>query len=97
MSGGAPREGRRRREGVPWLGKGHGMPDEHASDDPTGDGLITLADAAERLAVSVRTVRRLIQYGYLEGYRVGPRAIRVHENDVARVVQRMPPGYGDEP
>ena len=59
--------------------------------------LITLAAAAESLGVSVRTVRRFIGYGYLEGYRVGPRAIRVRAGDVAALVKRMPDGYaGDE-
>lgn len=68
-------------------------PSEHAA--PDGGRLVTLADAAETLSVSVRTVRRLIAHGYLEGYRVGPRAIRVHERDVGAVLRRMPPGYGD--
>jgi excisionase family DNA binding protein len=54
---------------------------------------VTLAAAADTLSVSVRTVRRLIQHGYLEGYRVGPRAIRVHADDVAKVLRRMPEGY----
>jgi excisionase family DNA binding protein len=52
-----------------------------------------LAEAAATLSVSVRTVRRLIQHGYLEGYRVGPRAIRVHEGAVKRQLRRMPEGY----
>jgi excisionase family DNA binding protein len=55
--------------------------------------LITLADAAASLGVSVRTVRRFIGYGYLEGYRVGPRVIRVRAGDVAALVQRLPDGY----
>lgn len=77
------------------------MTPQDASDDDErtaadGGRLVTLAEAAATLSVSVRTVRRLIQYGYLEGYRVGPRAIRVHERDVARVVRRMPDGYDDD-
>lgn len=70
--------------------------DEHAQHTaPDGGRLVTLAEAASTLSVSVRTVRRLIQYGYLEGYRVGPRAIRVHADDVASVLRKMPGGYGD--
>lgn len=73
------------------------MPHEeptHGAPESDG-GLITLADAAVRLSVSVRTVRRLIQHGYLEGYKIpGGRAIRVHADDVARVLSRMPDGYG---
>lgn len=65
------------------------MPDD---DEP----LITLADAAQRLSVSVRTVRRLIAHGYLTGYRVGPRSIRVHPDDVDGALRRMPPGYEHE-
>ena len=68
-------------------------PIEHTAAD--GGRLITLADAAETLAVSVRTVRRLIAHGYLEGYRVGPRSIRVHEADVTRVLRRLPEGYAE--
>ena len=72
------------------------MPNDPAPDDAT-DGLVTLAEAAQRLNVSVRTVRRLIQHGYLDGYRVGGgRAIRVHAAAVDAVLRRMPPGYGDE-
>jgi len=55
--------------------------------------LVTLAVAAEALGVSVRTVRRFIGYGYLEGYRVGPRAVRVRAGDVNALVRRLPVGY----
>lgn len=70
----------------------------HGDGETADDGgrLVTLAEAAETLSVSVRTVRRLIAHGYLEGYRVGPRAIRVHETDVGRVLTRMPEGYGTD-
>jgi excisionase family DNA binding protein len=76
------------------------MPEETTdpADVPGGaDKLITLAEAADRLSVSVRTVRRLIAYGYLAGYRVGPRVLRVHADDVAAAVRRLPPGYDDGP
>lgn len=68
----------------------------HRTADGEPDGLVTLAVAAEMLSVSTRTVRRLIQHGYLEGYRIpGGRAIRVHRADVEAVLRRMPGGYGD--
>lgn len=67
------------------------QPEPTAPDN--GGRLVTLADAAETLGVSVRTVRRLIAHGYLEGYRVGPRAIRVRAADVEAVLTRMPEGY----
>jgi excisionase family DNA binding protein len=54
--------------------------------------LVTLRTAAEALAVSERTVRRFINAGYLEAYRIGPRAIRVSVGDVNRMIQRMPAG-----
>ena len=73
------------------------MPDGQTSPDngesANTDGLITLADAAERLGVSVRTVRRLIGYGYLPGYRIGPRVLRVHRDDVEAAVRRLPGRY----
>ncbi len=74
------------------------MPEETTdpADVPGGaDNLITLAEAAGRLSVSVRTVRRLIAYGYLPGYRVGPRVLRVHADDVAAAAQRLPGGYDE--
>lgn len=73
------------------------MPHDEHAQNADEDGLVTLAAAATMLAVSVRTVRRLIQHGYLEGYRVGGgRAIRVHRDDVETVLRRMPGGYGDD-
>lgn len=76
------------------------MPDETPNpvERPGGgmDNLLTLAEAAERLSVSVRTVRRLIAYGYLPGYRVGPRVLRVHEDDVTAAVRRLPDGLGED-
>lgn len=70
--------------------------DEGAADDPAR--LMTLAEAAERLHMSVRSVRRLIDHGYLEGYRVGRRAVRVKLGDVHAALERLPDGYatGDD-
>lgn len=55
--------------------------------------LVSLQDAADALGVSTRTVRRFIGYGYLEGFRVGPRAVRVRAGDVNRLARRLPDGY----
>ena len=54
------------------------------------DHLVTLSDAAAALGVSVRTVRRFIEYGYVEAYRVGPRVIRLTVGDVNALIHRMP-------
>lgn len=58
--------------------------------------LATLGEAADALAVSTRTVRRYIGYGYLEGYRVGPRSIRVSVADVNRLLARLPDRPGED-
>jgi excisionase family DNA binding protein len=44
--------------------------------DPQLD-LITIADAAERLSVSTKTVRRYIADGTLLAVRIGPRLVRI--------------------
>jgi excisionase family DNA binding protein len=64
------------------------------SGDP--ERLVTLADAAEELGVSVRTVRRWIGYGYLDGFRAGPRVVRVRAGDVNALLHRLPGGYDGE-
>lgn len=52
---------------------------------------MTLADAADYLAVSVDTVRRRVADGSIRGYRVG-RAIRVSADDVWAYVSPIPAG-----
>ncbi|NKV30735.1 helix-turn-helix domain-containing protein [Rhodococcus hoagii] len=49
----------------------------------------TLAEAAEILSVSTRTVRRYISAGKLKAYRVGPRVIRVDLSELDRVMRPM--------
>ena len=44
--------------------------------------LATLAEAAEYLGLSVRTVRRWVADGRITGYRIGPRHIRVDLNEI---------------
>ena len=47
----------------------------------------TLAEAAERTHVSVRTLRRWIAQGRLNAYRAGPRLLRVDPNDVEAMMK----------
>jgi excisionase family DNA binding protein len=47
----------------------------------------TLAEAAERTHVSVRTLRRWIAQGRLNVYRVGPRLLRVDPDDVEAMMK----------
>lgn len=57
---------------------------------PTIRRLMTIADAAERLGVSTKTIRKRIATGELPAYRIGPRAIRVDQDDVDRLLRRIP-------
>ncbi len=47
----------------------------------------TLAEAAERTHVSVRTLRRWIAQGRLNVYRAGPRLLRVDPDDVEAMMK----------
>lgn len=49
-------------------------------------GLMRRADAAERLAVSERTIRRWGADGRLDERRIGPRAVRVTRESVERLI-----------
>jgi excisionase family DNA binding protein len=53
----------------------------------------TLASAAERTGLSIRTVRRRIASGDLAAYRSGSRVIRVDPNDVDRMMVRIPTAW----
>lgn len=44
--------------------------------------LISLAEAAERADVSVRTIRRYISAGRIPAHRVGPRLIKIDARDL---------------
>ncbi len=50
----------------------------------------SLASAAERTGLSVRTLRRRIAAGDLTAYRNGPRVIRLKPDDVDRLMIRIP-------
>ena len=47
--------------------------------------MISLAEAADRLDVSARTLRRYIAAGRLTGYRVGPRLIKIDPTELAQL------------
>jgi len=60
--------------------------------------LVSPQEAADRLGVSTRTVRRRIADGSIIGYRVGPRLIRVDVAQVFDALHRIPTGgepHGD--
>lgn len=51
--------------------------------------LVSLADAAEHYSVSVKTIRRWIADGRIEGYRVGPRLLRVRLDSLDSASRRL--------
>jgi excisionase family DNA binding protein len=50
----------------------------------------SVGDAAARVGVSTKTVRRWIASGQLPGYRMGPRLLRVDPDDVDRMLTLIP-------
>jgi excisionase family DNA binding protein len=48
--------------------------------------LLTRQEAADRLRVSVRTLDRWRRYGLIDYQRVGPRSIRLAEQDVESLI-----------
>ena len=50
----------------------------------------SLASAAERTGLSIRTLRRRIASGQLAAYRNGPRVIRVDPDDVDHLMVPIP-------
>ncbi|MEH6820909.1 MAG: helix-turn-helix domain-containing protein [Dietzia psychralcaliphila] len=51
--------------------------------------LISLQEAGDYYGVSVKTVRRWIAAGRLEGYRVGPRLLRVRLDSLDSATRRL--------
>jgi excisionase family DNA binding protein len=49
--------------------------------------LLVIEEVARRLALSIRTVRTLIALGKLPVIRVGARAIRIAESDLAAFIE----------
>ncbi|WP_041320853.1 helix-turn-helix domain-containing protein [Mycobacterium intracellulare] len=54
--------------------------------------LVTVAEAAHTLRVHPCTVRRYIACGVLRGRRIGPRNIRIPQEDVLALSQGTPIG-----
>ena len=52
--------------------------------------LVSLTDAAEILAVSVKTVRRYIAAGELDAVRLGRRTIRIKPESIDRLIDAHP-------
>lgn len=52
----------------------------------------SLAVGAEHLAVSEKTLRRMIAAGHIRGYRVGARLVRVDLNELDALASPIPNG-----
>lgn len=55
-----------------------------------GSPFLTVAEAAARIGVNTKTVRRRIADGSLVGYRVGPRLIRLDPAEVDALLRPIP-------
>ena len=49
--------------------------------------LITKQEASARLAISVRMLEGLIRRGQLPAYRIGPKCVRIDEDDLSAYVE----------
>ncbi len=58
--------------------------------DRTRPSYLTLAEAADLMSVSVRTLRRRIADGTIPAYRCGRRVIRVRIDDLELAFHRIP-------
>ena len=56
--------------------------------------LLSLAQAAELLGLSTRTIRRRIANGQLPAYRSGRKVIRIKSTDLDRIFRRIPSARG---
>lgn len=54
--------------------------------------LVSIAEAAARLGVSPKTIRRWIAAGRVTGFRAGPRLLRVDVADLDAVLRVVPTG-----
>lgn len=54
--------------------------------------LVSLADAADALAVSTRTVRRYIADGQLDAVRLGRKTLRIKVESIERFIDARPVG-----
>ena len=49
--------------------------------------LYSLRDAAARLSISLRTLRRRIDLGHIAAVRMGSRIVRISEKEIQRVIR----------
>jgi excisionase family DNA binding protein len=61
-----------------------------ATTATTSRRLMSLAEAADALAVSTKTVRRYIAAGHLDAVRLGRRTIRVRVESIDRMIDAHP-------
>lgn len=54
--------------------------------------LVSLAEAADALAVSTRTIRRYIAQGHLGGVRLGRKTLRVKVESIEQFIDARPVG-----
>jgi excisionase family DNA binding protein len=54
---------------------------------------VSLEQAAEITAQSVKTIRRRVSDGTLPAYRLGPRAIRIRLDDLEAMARRLPTAH----
>lgn len=66
------------------------VPEPLRSSADRGRQLISIAQAAERLGVCGKTVRRRIADGSLTAYRVGPRLLKIDVADLDDVLRPIP-------
>lgn len=58
------------------------------------EALLTISDAAQRLHVSTKSVRRWIADGDLTAYRIGKSLIRVNATELDALLRRIPTARG---
>ncbi len=66
------------------------MATRSADASPAGPQYETIAEAAARVGVSGKTIRRRMAEGRLTGYRFGPTLIRLHPSEVDALLRPIP-------
>lgn len=70
-----------------------GRPDVATREDQDAPSeYVSMTQAGELLAVHPTTVRYWIRRGYLRGYKVGPKTIRILRADLLGMVEQMSTG-----
>ncbi|MGP5251486.1 helix-turn-helix domain-containing protein [Brachybacterium alimentarium] len=55
---------------------------------------LSIAEAAEQLGLTEKTIRRYIAAGKLPAYRVGSRTVRIKSSDLERLLKPIPTANG---